>query len=80
MLKYTSKSSVDYKFLEQAIITLQDVLVHINEAKRKIESQVALFEIFNKIDHCPVGIAIHFRDELCFKTMLNILCSYFRLI
>ncbi|KAL6960093.1 Protein T2 [Sarracenia purpurea var. burkii] len=53
ILRYTSKNSVDYKALEKAIASLQDVMAHINEDKRKTEGQVALFDIFNEIEDCP---------------------------
>ncbi|XP_065214555.1 protein ECT2 isoform X12 [Planococcus citri] len=53
ILRYTSKNSVDYKALEKAIASLQDVMAHINEDKRKTEGQVALFDIFNEIENCP---------------------------
>lgn len=56
ILRYTPKNSVDYKALEEAITSLQGVMAHINEDKRKTEGQVALFDIFNEIENCPVSI------------------------
>lgn len=35
-------------------------MTHINEDKRKTEGQVALFDIFNDIDNCPVSILMCF--------------------
>jgi len=55
ILRYTSKTSCDYKALEAAIVSIQDVMAHINEDKRKTEGQVALFDIFNDIENCPVS-------------------------
>lgn len=55
ILRYTSKTSGDYKALEAAIVSIQDVMAHINEDKRKTEGQVALFDIFNDIENCPVS-------------------------
>lgn len=54
ILRYTQKTSVDYKALEAAIVSIQEVMAHINEDKRKTEGQVALFDIFNEIENCPV--------------------------
>ena len=55
ILRYTSKTSCDFKALEAAIVSIQDVMAHINEDKRKTEGQVALFDIFNDIENCPVS-------------------------
>lgn len=35
-------------------------MTHINEDKRKTEGQVALFDIFNDIDNCPVSTLMYF--------------------
>ena len=36
------------------------VCSHINEDKRKTESQVVMFDIVNDIDNCPVSISLIF--------------------
>ena len=61
ILRYTQKTSVDYKALEAAIVSIQDVMAHINEDKRRTEGQVALFDIFNDIENCPVRHACYAR-------------------
>lgn len=35
--------------------SIKDVMAHINEDKRKTECQLAMFDIFNDIDGCPVS-------------------------
>lgn len=55
MLKHTPKTNPDHAALEQALAALREVMMHINEDKRKAEGQVTLFNIFNDIDNCPVS-------------------------
>ncbi|XKL61643.1 hypothetical protein PGB90_001476 [Kerria lacca] len=63
ILRYTSKACIDYKALEAAIVSIQDVMAHINEDKRKTEGQVALFDIFNDIENCPAYLV---SSQRCF--------------
>lgn len=39
--------------MEAAISCIKNVMTYINEDKRKTERQLAMFDIFNEIDHCP---------------------------
>lgn len=55
ILKNTPKTNPDHSALEQALAALREVMLHINEDKRKTEGQVTLFNIFNDIDNCPVS-------------------------
>lgn len=45
---------MDYEKLEVAIKEIQNVMTYINEDKKRTEGQVALFDIFNEIEKCPV--------------------------
>ena len=37
-------------------MSLKEVMAHINEDKRKIENQLAMFVLINDIENCPVII------------------------
>ncbi|KAM7312887.1 protein ECT2 [Ixodes scapularis] len=52
--KRTPKENRDSQNLDHAIAALNQVMLNINEGKRKTESQVAMFDIFNDIENCPV--------------------------
>ncbi|XP_077516271.1 epithelial cell transforming 2 pebble isoform X2 [Amblyomma americanum] len=54
--KRTPKNNKDFGELEKAIAALNEVMLNINEGKRKTESQVAMFDIFNDIEKCPPNI------------------------
>lgn len=54
ILKHTSKSNPDHCALEAALASIREVMTHINEDKRRTESQLAVFDIFNDIENCPV--------------------------
>ncbi|GAB6020167.1 hypothetical protein CHUAL_002893 [Chamberlinius hualienensis] len=56
ILKHTSKSNPDHAGLEEAIKCLRDVLVNINEDKRKTEGQLAMFRLVNDIENCPPNL------------------------
>jgi len=60
-MKQTAKSNADHAELEKALITIKEVMMHINEDKRRTEGQVVLFDIFNDIENCPV--MVHFTFE-----------------
>lgn len=57
ILKHTNKSNPDYVRLEEALKAIKEVMMHINEDKRKTESRMAIFDIFNDIEGCPVSRA-----------------------
>lgn len=56
ILKHTAKSNPDHKKLDDALKAIKEVMTYINEDKRKTEGQLAMFDIFNDIDNCPVSV------------------------
>ena len=62
ILKETPKTHRDHELLSKAIASLKEVMTHINEDKRKIENQLAMFVLINDIENCPV-------DEICKKLL-----------
>ncbi|XP_037290789.1 protein ECT2 [Rhipicephalus microplus] len=54
--KRTPKANKDFQELERAVAALNQIMLNINEGKRKTESQVAMFDIFNDIEKCPPNI------------------------
>ncbi|ESO86405.1 hypothetical protein LOTGIDRAFT_61738, partial [Lottia gigantea] len=56
ILKRTNVNNADHGKLEQAINVLKEVMTHINEDRRKTESQVVMFDIINDIDNCPATL------------------------
>ncbi|CAL1534006.1 unnamed protein product, partial [Lymnaea stagnalis] len=56
LLKRTDSSNPDKAKLEQAIEKVKNIMTHINEDKRKTESQVVMFDIVNDIDSCPATL------------------------
>lgn len=55
ILKHTNKTNPDHEKLDEALKAIKDVMMHINEDKRRTESRVAMFDIFNDIEGCPVS-------------------------
>jgi protein ECT2 len=55
LAKQTPKSNSDNELLQEALAEVRRVMTLINEDKRKTEGQVALFDIFNEIENCPVS-------------------------
>ncbi|XP_055621069.1 protein ECT2 isoform X2 [Toxorhynchites rutilus septentrionalis] len=53
ILKHTAKNNPDHKKLDEALKAIKEVMTYINEDKRKMEGQLAMFDIFNDIDNCP---------------------------
>lgn len=62
ILKHTDKSNPDYKELDKALSAIKEVMTYINEDKRKTEGRLALFDIFNDIDHCPADLVSSHRS------------------
>lgn len=60
ILKHSDKNNPDHQALVAALASIREVMTHINEDKRRTEGQVALFDIFNDIDNCPVSILNHY--------------------
>ncbi|XP_045200186.2 protein ECT2-like isoform X2 [Mercenaria mercenaria] len=56
ILKHTNKTNPDYVLLEKANSVLKEVMTHINEDKRKTESQVVMFDIVKDIENCPATL------------------------
>lgn len=57
ILKHTGKGNPDHRKLDEALKAIKEVMTHINEDKRKTEGQLAMFDIFNDIDNCPVSFS-----------------------
>ena len=55
ILRETPKAHRDHELLARAISSLKEVMTHINEDKRKIENQLAMFVLINDIENCPVS-------------------------
>ncbi|XP_058828946.1 protein ECT2 isoform X3 [Topomyia yanbarensis] len=53
ILKHTAKSNPDHKKLVESLEAIKEVIKNMNEDKRKTESKLAMFDIFNDIDKCP---------------------------
>ncbi|SPP86966.1 protein ECT2 isoform X1 [Drosophila guanche] len=56
ILKHTANSNADHERLEEALKAIKQVTLHINEDKRRTESRMAIFDIFNDIDGCPAHL------------------------
>ncbi|XP_062134543.1 protein ECT2 isoform X4 [Drosophila sulfurigaster albostrigata] len=56
ILKHTGNANVDHASLEEALKAIKQVTLHINEDKRRTESRMAIFDIFNDIDGCPAHL------------------------
>ncbi|XP_036670679.3 uncharacterized protein pbl isoform X2 [Drosophila suzukii] len=56
ILKHTSSGNADHSRLEEALKAIKQVTLHINEDKRRTESRMAIFDIFNDIDGCPAHL------------------------
>lgn len=65
ILKSTDKANPDHKQLKLAIDKIKEVLMHINEDKRKTEGQIAMFDIINDIEECPASLLSANRNFLC---------------
>ncbi|KAH8278203.1 hypothetical protein KR044_002039, partial [Drosophila immigrans] len=56
ILKHTTSANADHARLEEALKAIKQVTLHINEDKRRTESRMAIFDIFNDIDGCPAHL------------------------
>ncbi|XP_037720033.1 protein ECT2 isoform X3 [Drosophila subpulchrella] len=56
ILKHTSSGNADHGRLEEALKAIKQVTLHINEDKRRTESRMAIFDIFNDIEGCPAHL------------------------
>ncbi|XP_052783729.1 protein ECT2-like isoform X2 [Mya arenaria] len=64
IIKRTSKTNPDYVQLEKANNVLKEVMTHINEDKRRTESQVVMFDILKDIENCPASLLSSHRNFL----------------
>lgn len=64
ILKETPKTHRDNELLTKAIASLKEVMTHINEDKRKIENQLAMFVLINDIENCPATLLSSHRNFL----------------
>jgi hypothetical protein len=64
ILKETPKGHRDHELLTKAIASLKEVMTHINEDKRKIENQLAMFVLINDIENCPATLLSSHRSFL----------------
>lgn len=62
ILKHTPKQNPDAKCLEDALTAIKEIMTYINEDKRKTEGQLAMFDIFNEIENCPVSAALRIEE------------------
>jgi len=56
ILKHTTSGNADHGRLEEALKAIKQVTLHINEDKRRTESRMAIFDIFNDIEGCPAHL------------------------
>ncbi|XP_053689992.1 protein ECT2 [Sabethes cyaneus] len=64
ILKHTSKNNPDHKKLVESLEAIKEVIKNMNEDKRKTDSKVAIFEIFNEIDKCPPHLVSFHRQYI----------------
>uniref|UniRef100_A0A2K5JS56 Epithelial cell transforming 2 n=1 Tax=Colobus angolensis palliatus TaxID=336983 RepID=A0A2K5JS56_COLAP len=54
--KHTADENPDKSTLEKAIGSLKEVMMHINEDKRKTEAQKQIFDVVYEVDGCPANL------------------------
>ncbi|XP_029472616.1 protein ECT2 isoform X5 [Rhinatrema bivittatum] len=54
--KHTADDNPDKVTLEKAIESLKEVMMHINEDKRKTEAQRQIFDVVYEVDGCPANL------------------------
>ncbi|KAL4823781.1 hypothetical protein H8958_008485 [Nasalis larvatus] len=57
--KHTADENPDKSTLEKAIGSLKEVMMHINEDKRKTEAQKQIFDVVYEVDGCPIARKRH---------------------
>lgn len=60
LAKQTPRSNADFELLQEALAEVKRVMTLINEDKRKTEGQLAMFDIFNDIENCPVSFGLEY--------------------
>lgn len=54
LLKYTSRTHLDYQLLIDSLEKLREIARKLNEERGKTEKHLSLFNIVNSIENCPV--------------------------
>lgn len=54
LLKYTSRTQLDYQLLIDSLDKLREIAKKLNDERGKTEKHLSLFNIVNSIDNCPV--------------------------
>ncbi|CAI8002154.1 Protein ECT2 [Geodia barretti] len=72
LLKHTDPHHNDHSTLQQAVDSLKNVMTHINEDKRKTESQMQMFEVLRDIEDCPATVLSSHRQFLRRLDLLDI--------
>ena len=72
ILRETPKTHRDHDLLSKAATSLKEVMTHINEDKRKIENQLAMFVLINDIENCPVSYKI----DILITLLYNLTSSF----
>jgi hypothetical protein len=54
LLKYTSRTHIDYQLLIDSLDKLREIARKLNDERGKTEKHLSMFNIVNSIDNCPV--------------------------
>jgi hypothetical protein len=54
LLKYTSRTHIDYQLLIDSLDKLREIAKKLNDERGKTEKHLSMFNIVNSIDNCPV--------------------------
>ncbi|XP_078521572.1 protein ECT2 [Lissotriton helveticus] len=76
--KHTTDDNPDKVTLEKAIESLKEVMTHINEDKRKTESQRQIFDVVYEVDGCPANLLSSHRllvQRMETIALSNVLCD-----
>lgn len=68
LLKYTSRTQLDYQLLIDSLDKLREIAKKLNEERGKTEKHLSLFNLVNSIDNCPVRAIINSKtiNKFCF--------------
>jgi len=62
LLKYTSRTQLDYQLLIDSLDKLREIAKKLNEERGKTEKHLSLFNLVNSIDNCPPELLAAHRD------------------
>ena len=68
LLKYTSRTHIDYQLLIDSLDKLREIAKKLNDERGKTEKHLSMFNIVNSIDNCPVRSSMHSLSLLFFTT------------